>query len=109
MLSRILAKLKEYGREKTESDFKEALSKMQNLVIGRLEKILPKPIPNLSINNPLKENILTLFVCIYSRTSLFICGKPGSSKTLSVNWILDAFSKFRECGNGPLDGIAQLK
>jgi type IV secretory pathway ATPase VirB11/archaellum biosynthesis ATPase len=54
------------------------------------------PVENLAINNPVKENILSLFICIFSRTSLFICGKPGSSKTLSVNWILDAFSENKK-------------
>lgn len=109
MLKRIVQKFQQNELDKTEKDFKDALSKMQNLVICRLRSIIPEPIPNLSVNNPLKENILTLFVCIYSRTSLFICGKPGSSKTLSVNWILNAFSKSSQTEEGPLSGTRKLR
>ena len=70
-----------------------------------------KPIKNLSINNPIRENVLSLFICIYSRTSIFICGKPGSSKTLSVNWILDAFStkKTPKTDKSKFKNISQLK
>jgi type IV secretory pathway ATPase VirB11/archaellum biosynthesis ATPase len=85
------------------------LSKIQDVIIERLMAYDEPPIENLSINNPLKENILTLFICIYSRTPLFICGKPGSSKTLSVNWILKAFSKTKPIENDMIDGLDPLK
>ena len=49
---------------------------------------IPKDI---AANRPLRENLLSLFICIYSKTPLFICGKPGSSKTISVNIIKDIF------------------
>jgi hypothetical protein len=62
----------------------------QNLLIRRGEKVnkIPKDIAK---NRPLRENLLSLFICIYSKTPLFICGKPGSSKTISVNIIKDIF------------------
>jgi hypothetical protein len=56
----------------------------------KLSKNLP---PDIAVNRPFRENILSLFICIYSKTPLFICGKPGSSKTISVNIIKNTFVK----------------
>ena len=42
------------------------------------------------LNRMLRENLLTLFVCINNREPLIIIGKPGSGKTLSVNCIADS-------------------
>ena len=39
-------------------------------------------------NRPLLENIFSLFVCINNKIPLFIVGKPGCSKSLSVELIL---------------------
>ena len=36
-------------------------------------------------NNALKENIFTMIICFLTKTPLFLCGKPGSSKSLSLN------------------------
>ena len=35
-------------------------------------------------NKALLENLFTLFVCVNSKIPLFIVGKPGCSKSLSV-------------------------
>ena len=41
-------------------------------------------LPNdIAMNRSLKENVLTILVCILNKIPLFICGKPGSSKTQS--------------------------
>ena len=36
-------------------------------------------------NKPLRENIFSVFSCLLNKIPIFICGKPGCSKTLSVN------------------------
>jgi hypothetical protein len=43
-----------------------------------------------SKNNALCENIFSELICILLREPLIICGKPGSSKTLSMRLLLDA-------------------
>ena len=40
--------------------------------------------PGIAKNSALLENIFTLFVCINNKIPVFICGKPGCSKSLSV-------------------------
>lgn len=57
------------------------------LLIDRGQNVNRLP-PDVAINAPLRENLLALFICIYSKTPLFICGKPGSSKTISVNMMV---------------------
>lgn len=99
---------KYFELKKKKKDFLETIYRMQDIIIARLRKT-PLPIKNLSINNPLKENILALFISTYSRTPLFICGRPGSSKTLSVNWFLNSFSTKVDHKNNPLFGFKQLK
>ena len=40
-------------------------------------------------NLAIKENILLLFACIINKIPLFLTGNPGSSKTLSLNLLVD--------------------
>ena len=40
--------------------------------------------PGIAKNKALLDNIFTLFVCINTQVPVFICGKPGCSKSLSV-------------------------
>ena len=40
-------------------------------------------------NKSLKENIFSLFTCIMNKIPIFICGKPGCSKTLSFELLKD--------------------
>jgi hypothetical protein len=62
----------------------DLLEEEQNKIIERAKKL--NKIPNeIAINTPFRENILTMFICVFSRTPLFVCGKPGSSKTITVN------------------------
>ena len=35
-------------------------------------------------NKALKENIFTLIPCLLNKIPVFMCGKPGCSKTMSV-------------------------
>jgi hypothetical protein len=59
--------------------------------------MIPKDIAK---NTPFKENIFTMFVCIFARIPLFICGKPGSSKTISMSIIKKSFNnQIIEIGN----------
>ena len=41
-------------------------------------------------NNALRENIFCEFFCLINKVPLIICGKPGTSKSLSVQLILDS-------------------
>ena len=58
-----------------------------------LERIiyLDKLPRDIAPNSAFLENILTCFVCIFSKTPLFICGKPGSSKTIALQILKSAF------------------
>ena len=41
-------------------------------------------------NKSLLENLFTLFVCVNNKVPVFICGKPGCSKSLSMNLLFKA-------------------
>ena len=43
--------------------------------------------PGIAKNRALLENIFTIFVCINNLIPVFICGKPGCSKSLSVQLV----------------------
>ena len=43
--------------------------------------------PGIAKNKALLDNLFTLFVCINTQIPVFICGKPGCSKSLSVQLI----------------------
>ena len=51
----------------------------------------------------LKENIFMMVVCIMNMVPLIVVGKPGSSKTLAMMLIRDAFSRSTKVhrGGGP--------
>ncbi|KAJ5070299.1 hypothetical protein M0811_11147 [Anaeramoeba ignava] len=42
----------------------------------------------IAVNQILKENLLLVFISCYVQIPLFIVGKPGTSKTLSIEIIL---------------------
>ena len=46
--------------------------------------------PTISFNQPLKENLLAIWACLLTKIPLIICGKPGTSKTLSTSIIYEA-------------------
>ena len=58
-------------------------------------------------NTALIENLFCLYVCIMNKFPLFICGKPGNSKTLSVNILISNF-KGRESKNVKLRKFPKL-
>ena len=75
------------------------IKKQHEIVIDWCEKL--RTIPNdIARNTPFKENIFSMFVCVFARIPLFICGKPGSSKTISMKILKNSFaSKKVESGN----------
>ena len=50
-------------------------------------------------NNALKRNIFTMFSAINARVPLFICGKPGSSKSLSVKLMFNSMKGIYSASN----------
>ncbi|CAG9322655.1 unnamed protein product [Blepharisma stoltei] len=54
----------------------------QNDYLARME--LPK---GTAFNKALRENIFTIIPCIINKIPVFLCGKPGCSKTLSIQLI----------------------
>ena len=43
----------------------------------------------IAMNTSLQENIFSLFTCVMNKIPIFICGKPGCSKTLSFELLKD--------------------
>ena len=41
-------------------------------------------------NSTLKENVFVLFVCILNKIPIIMCGKPGTSKSLSFQILYDS-------------------
>jgi hypothetical protein len=60
-------------------DFKEMPKKEQEYISNNIEMKA-----GIAKNRALLENIFTLFVCVNAKVPLFIVGKPGCSKSLSV-------------------------
>ena len=75
--------------------FKESFLKIPNLemdyIINNL--IIPKGIAK---NRALKENLFSSLFCILNKIPIIICGKPGRSKTLSIQ-ILQNSMKGKLC------------
>src|SRR5690606_33269700 len=61
----------------------EMVNEEQRDLVTRME--LP---PAIAINKALLENVFTLMVCVINKIPLFICGKPGCSKSLSVQLLV---------------------
>ena len=60
-------------------DFNEIPKREQEFIINNIELK-----EGLAKNRALLENIFTLFVCINTKVPIFIVGKEGCSKSLSV-------------------------
>ena len=43
----------------------------------------------MAFNRALKENLFVLFSCIMNRIPVFLCGKPGASKTSAVQILMN--------------------
>lgn len=95
--------------KKKEHYFEKVLDEEYRLVVDRVRKLgkLPRDI---ALNSPLKENLFAIFVSVFSRTPLFICGKPGSSKSVSVQIIKKSFDGQVLGGKKDfLDGLKPLR
>ena len=106
-ISKIIKKNLSYNDE--ENILVNFLKKENHKIINRICKLgkIPKDI---AINTPLKENLFAIFVAIYSKTPLFICGKPGSSKSISLQIIKKTFDGQVIGGNNDfLDGMKPLR
>jgi nucleoside-triphosphatase THEP1 len=87
----------------------DILEKEQMQLVERARHLHRIP-QDIAVNTPFKENILTMFICIYSRTPLFVCGKPGSSKTITVNILKKMFNSHKETNKLEyFDGFPQIK
>ena len=51
-----------------------------------LERMSPLP-EGIAKNQALRENVFALIVCIVNKIPLFICGKPGCSKSLAIQLV----------------------
>jgi hypothetical protein len=47
---------------------------------------------DIAVNQAIKENIFAIIPCIINKIPIFICGKPGCSKSLAITLI---FSNFK--------------
>ena len=72
------------------TSFEQVTQKEKNFVISKMK--LP---PEIAKNSTLKENIFTLFVCIVNKIPLIMCGKPGTSKSLSFQILYDSMKGKR--------------
>ena len=54
-----------------------------------LDQIYINPQRGIAKNNALRENIFCELFCLINKIPLIICGKPGNSKSLSVQLLLD--------------------
>ncbi|CAF4352730.1 unnamed protein product, partial [Didymodactylos carnosus] len=61
----------------------DMLQAEQNDLIRRME--LP---PGTALNRALCDNIFVIFVCVLNRLPVILCGKPGCSKTSSVQIVI---------------------
>ena len=61
----------------------EICEEEQNDYLKRME--FPREIAK---NEALKENIFAMLVCIVNKIPIFVCGKPGCSKTLAISLLM---------------------
>jgi hypothetical protein len=66
-------------------NIQEIYEEEQNEYLKRMN--VPKGIAR---NNALKENVFATFICIMNKIPIFICGKPGCSKTLTLQLLLSS-------------------
>ena len=75
----------------------EFIRSEQDLIIERC-RVLKKIPKDIASNTPFRENLLAMFVCIFSRIPLFVCGKPGSSKSITIRILKNSFAKQQVLG-----------
>ena len=75
--------LKKFDMNK--KDVEDLLLKQELDLLDRM-----KPLPEgIATNRALRENIFALVVCILTKIPIFICGKPGCSKSLAVQLVFN--------------------
>ena len=89
-------KLRNELREKINQKFKKE-KYFEEVILKEKEYLLSKmKIPTgIAKNSTLMENIFSLFVCIVNKIPLIMCGKPGTSKSLSFQIIYDSMKGKR--------------
>ena len=86
-LSKILDELQDINRNKYfDYGFLHVPNKESKFI---LNQIYINPQRGIAKNNALRENIFCELFCLINKVPLIICGKPGNSKTLSVQLLLD--------------------
>ena len=86
---------------KSKNDFLNGPLRESNFL---LNQIAIDPTKGIAKNNALRENIFCEFFCLINKVPLIICGKPGNSKTLSVQLLLDSMkgsSSFNDFFKNP--------
>ena len=74
--------------------FEQVTQKEKDFLISKMK--IP---PGIAKNSTLKENIFSLFVCIVNKIPLIMCGKPGTSKSLSFQILYDSMKGNRSDNN----------
>ena len=70
---------------KKEGEFKYIIREEEEFLLKEME--IEKE-PGIGLNNSLKQNIFLMFFAIYSYIPLIVVGKPGCSKSLSIQLII---------------------
>ena len=84
-------------------DLFESKNNLLDFIEEELNNLIERIIINdkgIAKNSALKENIFALFNCIMNHIPIFICGKPGCSKTLSLELL-----KFSLIGKESIDPL----
>lgn len=75
------------GRGEYQNKFKMIVEAEQREYVQRMD--VPPHLGAVAINSALLENVFVLLVCIINRMPVFLVGKPGCSKTLAMQLILE--------------------
>ncbi|CAF2743269.1 unnamed protein product, partial [Rotaria sp. Silwood2] len=62
------------------------LESEQKRLIDERMKNLP---PGIALNQVIRDNIFVILICILNHIPVFLCGKPGSSKSLAVQTVIN--------------------
>ena len=90
-------------------EFEDVIEEEFRKLIDRIRALKRLP-QDIAENLSLKENLFCIFVAIYSETPLFICGKPGSSKSISMQIIQKTFDGTRQGTESSfMDGMKPLQ
>ena len=81
---------KEIQKVLKEQKYFDVIKREKNYLLSKLN--IPRGIAS---NSSLSENIFALFVCIVNKIPLIICGKPGTSKSLSFQILYDSMKGNR--------------